>query len=105
MLFTEDRQRVLTPEEYRKLWDEADEVFRDVLLFLRLTPARPGVVRELTWDTIDRDAGLLVIHRTKKSRTAKVREPWRLPLDHEVAAMPRSRQQRRGELPFVFLNE
>jgi integrase len=105
MLFTQDRQRVLSPEEYRKLWDKADEVFRDVLLFLRLTPTRPSVVREATWDMIDWDSRLLVKHQTKKSRTAKVREPWRIPLVPEVEAMLRRRHGCRGESPFVFLNE
>jgi len=63
------------------------------------------VVRELTWDMIDWDTALAVKHHTKKSRTAKVREPWRIPLVPEIVAMLRRRLQRRGELPFVFLNE
>jgi integrase len=105
MLFTEDRQRVLSNEEFQKLWDKSDDVFRDVLLFLRLTPARPSVVRELTWDMIDWHTSLVVKHHTKKSRTAKVREPWRIPLVPEVVAMLRRRLGRRGDSPFVFLNE
>lgn len=105
MLFTEDRQRVLTAEEFQRLWSHSDDIFRDVLLFLRLTPARPAVVRELTWDMIDWDSRLLIKQHTKKSRTAKVREPWRIPLVPEVEAMLRRRQERRGDSPFVFLNE
>jgi len=105
MLFTEDRHRVLTAEEYKKLWQHSDEVFRDVLLFLRLTPARPAVVRELTWDMIHWKSELLVIHRTKKSRTAKVREPWRIPLVPKVLTMLRKRQAAQAASSCVFLNE
>jgi site-specific recombinase XerD len=104
MLFTEDRQRVLTAEEFQALWDNSDDVFRDVLLFLRLTPARPAVVRELMWDMIDWTSHLLIKYHTKRSRTAKVREPWRIPLVPEVEAMLLRRHGLRGESPFVFLN-
>ena len=45
-----------------------DAVFRDVLLFLRLTPARPSVVREMTWDMINWDTSLVVKHHTNIRR-------------------------------------
>jgi hypothetical protein len=41
-LFTEGRQRILTPDEFRTRLRKSDALFRQVLLVFRLTGVRPG---------------------------------------------------------------
>ena len=42
-------------DEFTKLLNGADETFNPVLMFMRYTPARPGVVRELRCEDVDAD--------------------------------------------------
>jgi integrase len=62
-LFAEGRERTFTPEEFLALLRNSDALFRQVLLFFRLTGIRPGEFHRLTWDQVDFDNHILVIRR------------------------------------------
>jgi integrase len=48
------RERLVTPDEFRHLMQQAsDDDFRETLFFMRHTTARPGEVRMAEWDMID----------------------------------------------------
>lgn len=74
-LYAEGRERIFTTEEFRLLLRHSDAIFRQVLLFLRLTGVRPGEFRRLTWDQVDFESHVLVIRRHKSRRTAKISRP------------------------------
>lgn len=71
MLPCENRQRIVTPEEFQTLLrnSQDDALFRQLLLFLRLTPIRPGELSNLTWDQVDWDHQRLVIVLVHSSRS------------------------------------
>lgn len=104
-LHAEGRRRVCTADEFRTLLDGADDVFKPVLLFLRYTPARPGVVRDLLCEDVDADVTHVTLHKTKRSRTSKVEEPWRFPVAGELRPVLRELVSLRGGRGHVFLNE
>lgn len=99
------RQRVRTTDEFKQLLEGADDVFKPVLLFMRYTPARPGVVRELMGEDIDADVTHVTLYKTQRSRTSKVKEPWRFPVAGELGPVLRDLVTRRGRRGHVFLNE
>lgn len=91
LLHTDGRQRVVEDAEFRAfLRHSTDAVFRQVLLILRYTSARPGEVRRLTCSQVDWDRSLVVIHRNHKTnRTTKVKRPRVIPLPPCVLALLR----------------
>lgn len=105
LLHTEDRQRVITDDEFQALLrNNTDALFRQVLLTLRYTSARPGEVRKLTWPQVDWNNKRLVIRRHKSSRTTKVPLPRLIPLPDCVLALLRWLKGRHGHQPYCFLN-
>src|SRR4051794_32439457 len=82
----------------------SDALFRQVLLVLRYTSARPGEVRNLTWPQVDWDNGPLVIQRHKSSRTAKVPLPRIIPLPACVLGLLAWLRKRQGHQPYCLLN-
>jgi integrase len=105
LLHAEGRQRVITDDEFRALLrHNTDALFRQFLLILRYTPARPGEVRKLTWPMIDWANHRLVIPRHKTSRTQKTRKPRIIPLPPFVEKLLRSLRKKQGHQPYVFLN-
>jgi integrase len=105
LLEAKGRERTITNEEFGRLLAGADEVFRPVLLFLRYTPARPGVVRQLRCEHLDAECKLITLHDTKRSRTSKVREPWKIGVPDELRPVIQDLVKRRGGVGHVFLNE
>jgi len=105
LLHTDGRERVITDEEFKLLLKGCDKGFRQVLVVLQFTPARPKVIRELTWDKVDWQNHMLVISKPKKHRMAKIKMPWRIPMVPQVEAVLRARLRARTDSPFVFLNE
>jgi integrase len=79
-LFTEGRQRVLTPEEFRGLLRNSDSLFRQVLLVFRLTGIRPSEFCKLAWEQVHWDHHCWVIRKHKATRTAKERKPRIVPM-------------------------
>jgi integrase len=105
-LFADGRQRVITPDEFRSLLRHCfDAVFRQVLLAIRLTGARPGELRKLTWEMVDFDNHIWVIRKHKTSRTAKEGRPRIVPMPPIVERLLRWRLRKYGhQSRFVFLN-
>jgi integrase len=105
LLHANGRQRIVSDQEFRALLrHNTDALFRQVLLTLRYTSARPGEVRKLTWPQVDWDNSRLVIWRHKSTRTAKESLPRIIPLPACIAALLRHLQRQRGHQPYCFLN-
>jgi integrase len=78
--------------------------FRQLLIFLRYTGARPGEASSLEWEDINLEKAVIVLHRHKTSRTQRVKKPRVIPL-HPVVLKLLIHIRRRGEPgPLVFLN-
>lgn len=105
LLPAEGRQRVATEEEYQTLLSSCtDDAFRDVLIAMRYTPARPGDVRSLTWANVQWDQRRWVIPKHKTSKTAKRPKPRIIGMNDAVEALLRRRQKACGHAERVFVN-
>ncbi|HEX4607919.1 MAG TPA: tyrosine-type recombinase/integrase [Urbifossiella sp.] len=104
-LYAPGRTRVCTPDEFDRLLAGTDDTFRPVLLFLRHTPARPGVVAHLRCEDLDAEFTQAVMHKTKRSSTSRVKEPWRIPIAERLRPVLRELVERGGGRGHVFLNE
>jgi integrase len=75
------RQRAMTDEEFNALYAQAGGPFRDFLLALRETGARPKELRELRWEQVQSDRWVLTKHKTaqkvKKARVIILTEKMR----------------------------
>jgi integrase len=95
------RDRVLSPEELRKLWRGlGDGHFADVVRLLLLTGQRRTEIGGLTWAEVDLERKLIVLpaERTKNGRSHEV------PLSTQALAIL-ARQDQRGEFVFSkFMN-
>lgn len=106
LLPCQGRQRVATEQEYQALLQDCtDDHFRDVLVAMRYTSARPGDVRTLTWAMVEWDRHCWVIHDHKTSKTARHPKPRIIGMNAEVEEMLRRRRDKHGEGERVFLNE
>lgn len=105
LLHSEGRERIITDEEFRSLLrNNTDALFRQFLLMLRFTSARPGEVRKLTWTMVEWQNHRLVIPRHKTSRTQKVRKPRLIPIPPFIESLLVWLQKRHGHQPYCFLN-
>jgi integrase len=93
------RQRAITEEEFWHMYEYAGGPFRDYLLALFLTGARPKEVRELRWPQVRDGKWILDEHKTRKS-TGKKRVIVLSAVMREM--MDRLRAATASE--FVFLN-
>lgn len=76
--------------------------FRQVLVFLWRTGARPAEAAQLRWDHIDFDRGLIILPQHKTVRTQRRPEPRVIPLDPVVVRLLLAiRQRDEGELVFL----
>jgi len=67
------RQRAMSDDEFGKLHGQAGGPFKDFLLALRETGARPKEVRELLWTQVHDDRWILAKHKTsRKVQKARV---------------------------------
>lgn len=67
------RQRAMSDEEFQQLHAHAGGPFRDFLLALRETGARPKEVRDLLWTQVQADRWVLTKHKTsRKVQKARV---------------------------------
>jgi integrase len=92
------RDRVLTPDELRRLWHAlGDNRFSEILRLLLLTAARRSEIGNLVWDEIDLARKLIVLPpaRTKNGRGLE------LPLSSQALAVI-ERQPRRNTTRFLF---
>lgn len=105
LLPTQGRQRVATEDEYEALVAHCtDAAFRDVLVAMRYTSARPGDIRTLTWPLVKWDRGCWVIHDHKTSKTARDPKPRVIGMNATVEKTLRERLEKFGEGERVFLN-
>ncbi len=89
------RTRYLSREEFERLRDHAEPWLRPILTVAVLTGARLKEVAGLSWENIDRDAGILFIsedNKTGKPRGVPISDPVRKILDE----IPGSRFKRQG---------
>jgi integrase len=94
------RERVLTTEELKQLWQtlpQINEGFADIIRLLLLTGLRRNEVGLLVWSEVDFKRGMIVLgpERTKNRKT------FELPLSTQALAILK-RQQRRNSTDFVF---
>ena len=106
LLHAEGRERIITDEEFRALLrNNTDVLFRQFLLMLRFTSARPGEIRKLTWTMVDWQNHRLVISRHKTARTQKIRKPRIISIPPFIEGLLRWLQKRQGDQPqYCFLN-
>jgi len=91
------RQRAMTEEEFELLYDHAGGPFRDFLLALHDTGARPIELRHLKWTQVHEDR--LILEKGKTSqKTGKARIIF---LTDRVRKML---ERLRSSSPYVFLN-
>jgi integrase len=100
----EPRSRLMTPVEFELLVSKSCPEFRDVLVSMRYTSARPGEIRTLQWPMIDWEKKVWVLPRHKTSRTTKVKTPRVICFPPVVEEVLRKREKEKGGSPFVFLN-
>lgn len=107
-----NRRRPMTGSEFRKIWAQArlgkragrwessGRRFREMLLFMKLTGARPKEARDLRWDDIDLDHDLAVLkeHKTSHSTTA----PRVIVMVERVVGLLRAIRERDGAVGHVF---
>ncbi len=85
------RERLITPEEFGHLMEQAgDEDFRETLFFMRHTTARPGETRTVEWPMVDWDNHRINLDRRK----VKTRRSRTLSLVGEVEEMLKRRLER-----------
>lgn len=103
-----DRGRDLTPAEFRALLRLANPSFRRVLIFLRFSGARPGELRELTWDQVawTKDGATIVKRKHKTSATQGVKKARKIRLVPQLVKLLLwlKRTPRRKASEFVFVN-
>ncbi len=114
-LDAEGRERTFTADEFLALLRHSDALFRQVLLFLRLTGIRPGEFSRLLWKQVDFANHVLVIRLHKSRRTAKSKKPRIIHLPPAAEGLLRWRLRSLGHTPenvpaalhgeTVFLNE
>lgn len=93
------RERLITDEEFRHLSEQAsDDDFRELLLFMRYTTARPGEARMVTWDMVDWDGHCIRLD----PRRVKTRRARTLTLLPEVEDMLHRRRERTGGEGVIF---
>lgn len=93
LLQEDGRQRLLTDEEFVALLGHCADDFRDVLLVLRYTAARPEDIRHLTWKMVSWDTHCWVIPaaKHKTGSTRKERKPRIVPMVAQVEEVLRRR--------------
>lgn len=106
LLPCQGRQRIVTESEYQALLTNCrDDHFRDVLIAMRFTSARPGDIRCLTWRMVDWDKHRWVITEHKTSKTVREPKPRIIGMNEVVEEVLRRRFDKYGQTERVFLNE
>ena len=101
------RTRIIAPEEFQALLRSAwrNTAFRRVLIAMRMTGARPGEIRNLTWEMVDLNKGVWVIRKHKTVTMQRDPLPRIIPLPPCIQAMCKWLKNRNPErVPHVFLN-
>ena len=75
------RTRIITPTEFQSLLRHADPSFRRFLIALSRTGCRPGEARLLTWEAVDLEQRLWILHKHKTVTRQRCPMPRIIPLD------------------------
>lgn len=78
------------------------ERFRELLIFLRLSGARPGEAIDLTWSSVDWSANVVVLTKHKTVRTQRSPRPRVIVLHPELTDLLRRIQRRKDPGEVVF---
>jgi integrase len=87
----------------RRARPSAGARFRQLLIFLRYTGARPGEASRLAWSDIDLDKQVIVLRRHKTSKTQRAKRPRVIPLHPVVLKLLIAIRGREDPGPHVFL--
>jgi integrase len=99
------RERIVTEAEFQALLRNCiDAIFKQILVMLRFTGARPGELRKLTWHMVKWELHCLIIpaRKTKTGTTAKEPKPRIIPILPAAEALLRYRQRTYGRTERVF---
>jgi integrase len=88
----------------RRVRPSAGARFRQFLVFLRYTGARPGEASRLEWNDIDLNNAVITLHEHKTSRTQRVKRPRIIPLHPVVLKLLIHIRRRNEPGNCVFLN-
>jgi integrase len=96
------RNRTVTVEEYLRLLDTAPQHFKPMLIIAMNTGMRPGELRRLSWEHVDRKAGFI---RLPAAFTKERREKL-IPINHHVkTALDGQVRHLRHDYVFTFGGE
>jgi len=77
-----ERDRILTDDEWTRLYNAAGKHLRPVLLSAYRLGLRLGEILSLTWDRVDRERGLITLRATD----TKTKQPRRVPMTADLLA-------------------
>lgn len=101
---TRQRSKKLYPcDARRRQRPSAGARFRQMLVFLRYTGARPGEAAALEWEDIDIENAVIVLNEHKTSKTQRVKKPRVIPLHAVVVKLLISIRKRNEPGKLVFL--
>jgi len=100
------RTRKFTDKELPLLLQNADEDFRDMLLFGLLTGLRPQELRPLTHDHIRRvnQRACIVLEKHKTTMSARMPQPRVVPLSPQAVKIVERQRAKHPTSPHIFLN-
>lgn len=97
-----ERDRVLSPEEWGRLFDAAADHLKPILLMAYQLGLRQGEVLKLTWDRVDLNGGFIKL----RGQDTKTKDGREVPLAPAVLeALRKLNKVRQLHCPFVFLYE
>jgi integrase len=77
-----ERDRILSEDEWSRLYAEAGDTLQPILLMAYRLGLRFGEIVNLTWDRVDRERGLI----TLRAIDTKTKQPRRVPLTADLLA-------------------
>jgi integrase len=101
---TPSKKKLYPSDIRRRQRPSAGARFRQLLVFLRFTGARPGEAARLRWEHIDLEAQVIRIPRHKTSRTQQVKKPRVIPLHPVVVKLLAYVRRLNQPGDVVFLN-
>jgi integrase len=95
-LFPEDNERgqVLTNEEFLRLYEQAADHLRPILLYAWETGMRRGEILSLTWSKVNLRESLIIL----ESQDTKTNRRRRIPLSHKLRETLLALRQAQGNV-------
>ena len=92
------KQPCFTPEQVHALIETAEGSVKPMIATLAFTGMRVGELRELRWDDVDLDGGVIHIQRGGSASTTKTGRDRRVPIHPELAPVLRSLPRGSGRI-------